>query len=142
MISFVVSFKVLYLQLSYPFSFSYPYPCPYISLKLGLSRAYQFQPFSFLTKLCSIYTRKSLAIVVFSDIEPLNAFRMAFFMIMMHMSFDLFHLSISFLSSRILLSVRGERESTLNVKSISMTTRTIKRFSCYDLKLELFSIGK
>ncbi|EXB44572.1 hypothetical protein L484_001289 [Morus notabilis] len=62
---------------------------------------------------------------------------MAFFMIIIHMQFDFSHLSISLFSSEVLLSVRGGDESTLNVRSRSMTPRNINMFS---LKLEQFSI--
>ena len=57
------------------------------------------------------------------------------------MRFDFSHLSISFLSSRVLLFIRRGGESILNAKLRSMTTRTIKRFSYHDLKLDSFSIG-
>ena len=57
------------------------------------------------------------------------------------MRFDFSHLSISFLSLGVLLFVRYGGESILNAKLRSMTTRTIKRFSYHDLKLDSFSIG-
>lgn len=60
----------------------------------------------------------------------LNASEMTFFMIMMHMWFDFFHVYI-----------RSEGQLSFNARLRSMIARTTKRFSYYDLKLEPFTIG-
>ena len=63
------------------------------------------------------------------------------FMIIIHMQFDFSHLSLSFFSSKVLSSIRGEREAILNARLRSITPRTIKRLSFQDLKLESVIIG-
>ena len=84
--------------------------------------------------------RNYLTVFIVSDIVPMNAYGMTFLMIIKHMRFDFSHLSISLFSSEELSTVRSAGEETLNVRSRSMTSRTIWRFSCHVLKFVPFSI--
>ena len=69
----------------------------------------------------------SLVVIAFLDIEPLGAFEIVFFTIMIHMRLDLSHPPISLLSLEVLSFVRGEGKSNFNARSRLMTAKTIKK---------------
>ena len=94
-----------------------------------------------MTNFCLNCARNSLIVIAFSVIEALNASGNG--LIHDHDTHAIWSLPSFYFPFiiRVLSSVRGGGESTLNVRSRSMITRTIKRFFCHDLKLESFSIG-
>ena len=121
--------------------YSLMFPLPLYLIEMRFSKSVLVSDFSLLENLFLIPYRNSLVVFIVLDIVPLNAYGMAFLMIIKHMRFDFSHLSISLFSSEELSSVRCAGEETLNARSRSMTPRTIWRFSCHVLKFVPFSIG-
>lgn len=121
--------------------YSLMFPLPLYLMEIRLAKSVLVSAFSIVANLFSMSSRNPLAVVMSSDIVPVNAYGMAFFMIIILMRFDLSHLSMSRFASAELVSVKGARQGTLNARSISMTPRTIMTFFCHDLKLVPLSIG-
>ena len=138
----VSSLSALNLEARWDISIMYSLilPLPVYHIEIRLVKSVPISTFSFLTNLCLICARNSLAVVAFSVIESLNAYGMAFFMIMIHMWFDLSHFSISLLLSEYFyLWAVGENQPL--TQGQDPWPRELERFSCHDLKLEPFSIG-
>lgn len=96
-------------------------------IEIRLVKSVLILAFLILAELFSILARNFLTLVILLIIMPLNASEVTFFMIIKHMQFDLSHLSISLFSLVVVLSIRDEGESILNIRLRSMTPRTIKK---------------